>query len=163
MNSTVRDNSQEFSLQEIDTTAEEQNSSYLAPSGLTDSPTTCLQTSNISTIESRGSVRQFQPFRFAVGLCSTTAGVALILAIGFRIIDGQKFSADFAMPLVAICILTGVMLLGGGFGVMATSSSGFDEAEFDRLAAAGNISSATETDLECSDVSNRADTQQAAA
>jgi hypothetical protein len=41
---------------------------------------------------------------------------------------------------VAGSVLTGVILLGGGFGLMATASSGFDEQEFDRLARAGNIS-----------------------
>lgn len=90
-------------------------------------------------------VRRFQPRRFAVGFCCTTSGVALILGVGLRVIEMQEVSNDFAMPLVAVCILTGVMLLGGGFGVMATSSSGFDEAEFDRLAEAGNISAVNQT------------------
>ena len=78
--------------------------------------------------------------RFAIGLLCTTSGVTIILCIGLRMIEMQDISDDFAMPLVAICVLTGVMLLGGGFGVMATSSSGFDDSEFDRLAVAGNIS-----------------------
>lgn len=90
-------------------------------------------------------IQRFQPRRFAVGLCCTTSGVALILGVGLRVVEMQEISNDFAMPLVALCVLTGVMLLGGGFGIMATSSSGFDEAEFDRLAAAGNISAVSQT------------------
>lgn len=85
-------------------------------------------------------VRMFRPLRFAIGLLSTTGGVALILGIGFRAVEMRDVGGDFAPPLVGILVLTGVILLGGGFGVMATSSSGFDEEEFDRLASAGNIS-----------------------
>jgi hypothetical protein len=79
-------------------------------------------------------IKQFQPLRFVVGLCCTSTGAALILGVGLRVVEMDDLSNDFAMPLVAMCVLTGVMLLGGGFGVMATSSSGFDEAEFDRPA-----------------------------
>jgi len=85
-------------------------------------------------------VRTFRPLRFAIGLLSTTSGVALILGIGFRAVEMRDVGSDFAPPLVGILVLIGVILLGGGFGVMATSSSGFDEEEFDRLASAGNIS-----------------------
>lgn len=92
-----------------------------------------------------GTIQRFQPRRFAIGLCCTTTGVALILGVGLRVIEMQEISNDFAMPLVAVCVLAGVMLLGGGFGIMATSSSGFDEAEFDRLAEAGNISAVNQT------------------
>ena len=93
----------------------------------------------------RGTIQRFQPLRFAVGLCCTSSGVALILGVGLRVIAMQEISSDFAMPLIAVCVVTGVMLLGAGFGVMATSSSGFDEAEFDRLATAGNISAVSQT------------------
>lgn len=91
-------------------------------------------------------IKQFQPLRFVVGLSCTSSGVAIILGVGLRVVEMHNISNDFAMPLVAVCVLTGVMLLGGGFGVMATSSSGFDEAEFDRLATAGNISAASQFD-----------------
>ena len=49
------------------------------------------------------------------------------------------------------------MLVGGGFGVMATSSSGFDEAEFDRLATAGNISAVSQSEPDDSDSSEDQD------
>ena len=84
--------------------------------------------------------RTFRPQRFAIGLLSTTSGVALILGIGFRAVEMRDVGGDFTPPLIGILVLIGVILLGGGFGVMATSSSGFDEEEFDRLASAGNIS-----------------------
>lgn len=94
--------------------------------------------SNVST-----AVRKFRPLRFAIGLLCTAFGMAMILGIGGRVIEMRQFGEDAAMPLVTVCVVVGVMSVGGGFGIMATSSSGFDEAEFDRLAAAGNISSVT--------------------
>ena len=103
----------------------------------------------VSTQQIPHANRKFQPLRFATGLLSTAAGVALILGVGFRIIETQGIGDDFAMLLIAVCVLAGVMLLGGGFGVMVTSSSGFDEEEFDRLTAAGNISAVSR--FECSD------------
>ena len=108
-------------------------------------------------------IKQFQPLRFAVGLCCTSSGVAIILGVGLRVVEMHDISNDFAMPLVAVCILTGVMLLGGGFGVMATSSSGFDEAEFDRLATAGNISSVDQSDRNDKSAPRSSDVQQSAA
>jgi len=90
--------------------------------------------------QASSSVRKFKPARFATGLLCTTCGMAMILGVGVRVIEMRQFGEDLAMPLVAFCVISGVMLLGGGFGIMATSSSGFDEAEFDRLATAGNIS-----------------------
>jgi hypothetical protein len=91
-------------------------------------------------------IRKFQPLRFAMGLLCTASGATLILGVGFRVIEMRNVGGDFTMPLIGICVLLGVMLLGGGFGVMATSSSGFDEAEFDRLATAGNISAVSQSE-----------------
>ncbi|MBC7967557.1 MAG: hypothetical protein H7Z17_16710 [Fuerstia sp.] len=96
-------------------------------------------------------IRKFQPLRFAMGLLSTTSGVALILGVALRVFELRNISGDFAMPLNGICVLIGVMLLGGGFGVMTTSSSGFDEDEFDRLATAGNISAVSKSTRSDSD------------
>jgi hypothetical protein len=90
--------------------------------------------------------RLFQPRRFAIGLLSTASGAALILGVGFRVVEMQDLGGGFTLPLVGVFVLTGVLLLGGGFGVMATSSSGFDEDEFDRLASAGNISAVNLSD-----------------
>lgn len=55
-------------------------------------------------------------------------------------LEVQQVGGEFALLIVAGSVLAGVTLLGGGFGLMATASSGFDEQEFDRLARAGNIS-----------------------
>lgn len=87
-------------------------------------------------------VRRVRPLRFASGLVLTTSGMGMILLIGVRMLEVQQLGGDFALVVVAAGVLTGVTMLGGGFGLMATASSGFDEEEFDRLANAGNISSA---------------------
>jgi len=69
--------------------------------------------------------------------------MGMILLVGIQMLEVQQLAGNFALALVALGILTGVTLLGGGFGLMATASSGFDENEFDRLLKAGNIASAT--------------------
>ena len=84
--------------------------------------------------------RPLKPLRFAFGMLLTGFGMALILLIGIRLIEVRLTGGDVAMPIVAVGVLIGVILLGGGFAIMASSSSGFDEDEFDRLAEAGNIS-----------------------
>jgi hypothetical protein len=66
--------------------------------------------------------------------------MGMVLFVGVRMLEVQQVGGDFALLIVAGSVLTGVALLGGGFGLMATASSGFDEQEFDRLARAGNIS-----------------------
>lgn len=87
--------------------------------------------------------RRMKPVRFAVGLLSTTIGMIIILLVGVRMLEIRQLGGSFALPLILIAVLSGVMLLGGGFGLMATASSGFDEQEFDRLMKAGNMASAT--------------------
>ncbi len=108
-------------------------------------------------------IRKFQPLRFAMGLLCTASGVTMILGIGFRVLESRNIGGDFTMPLIGICGLLGVMLLGAGFGVMATSSSGFDEAEFDRLATAGNISAVSQSERDNSDYREDQDAHQTVA
>ena len=84
--------------------------------------------------------RPLKPIRFAFGMLLTGFGMAIILLIGIRLIEVHLTGGDVSMPFVAVGVLIGVILLGGGFAIMASSSSGFDEDEFDRLAEAGNIS-----------------------
>ncbi len=119
-----------------------------------------IRVADVKTDEMRkvaATIRKFQPLRFAMGLLCTAAGVALILGAGLRVIEVQNVGAGITLPLIGICLLVGVMLVGGGFGVMATSSSGFDEAEFDRLATAGNISAVSQSEPDDSDSSEDQD------
>ena len=90
--------------------------------------------------ETSAEKKKLRPLRFATGLCLTTFGMGMVLFVGIRMLEVQQVGGDFALLIVAGSVLTGVTLLGGGFGLMATAASGFDEHEFDRLARTGNIS-----------------------
>lgn len=85
-------------------------------------------------------IRTMQPVRFAMGLMISAAGIGMILSVALGMFQIRKFGGDMSLLIVAFVVLLGVMFLGGGFGVMATSSAGFDESEFDRLSSAGNLS-----------------------
>jgi hypothetical protein len=104
--------------------------------------TTAPKTFSLDALGSETSAerKKLRPLRFATGLCLTTFGMGMVLFVGIRMLEVQQIGGDFALLVVAGSVLTGVTLLGGGFGLMATASSGFDEQEFDRLAHAGNIS-----------------------
>lgn len=135
MNITIQDDSVNLLSEDPSTNAAASTDAVPNQSIITSSTDAALRTQPASQ-----PIRKFQPLRFAMGLLSTTSGMALILGVALRVFELRDISGDFAMPLNGICVLIGVMMLGGGFGVMATSSSGFDEDEFDRLATAGNIS-----------------------
>lgn len=91
--------------------------------------------------------QRMRPLQFAFGVLITTAGMGLILLVGIKMLEVREIAGDFALGLVAVGVLTGVTLLGGGFGLMATASGGFDEREFDQLLKAGNISAVASTEL----------------
>lgn len=101
------------------------------------------KTMDTIVVNSHAAPKRLQPVRFASGLLLSTTGMGMILLVGIQMLEVQQLAGNFALALVAFGVLTGVTLLGGGFGLMATASSGFDENEFDRLLKAGNIASAT--------------------
>jgi hypothetical protein len=76
--------------------------------------------------------RAFRPVRFAFGLATTTVGMSAFLLVGIRIMELRALAGDFVLPLVGITVLGGIILLGGGFGLMATAAAGFDEREFEQ-------------------------------
>lgn len=84
-------------------------------------------------------IRAMRPVRFAMGAMISATGVGMILSVAFGMFQIRKFGGDMSLLIVGFVVLLGVMFLGGGFGVMATSSAGFDESEFDRLSIAGNL------------------------
>jgi hypothetical protein len=86
--------------------------------------------------------RKFRPLRFIVGLTLTTISVSLILWVAIRVIDVHQLGGRFALALVAIVVMSSVMMLGAGFGLMATAAADFDDSEFERLIRSGKISSA---------------------
>lgn len=86
-----------------------------------------------------GKVRAMRPMRFSIGAMISATGIGMILSVALGMFQIRKFGGDMSLLIVGFVVLLGVMFLGGGFGVMATSSAGFDESEFDRLSTAGNL------------------------
>lgn len=80
--------------------------------------------------------------RFASGLLLSSVGIGCLLLIAVGTLQQAGIAERFSMPIVACAAIMGIMMLGGGFGLMATAAAGFDDGEFDRLMEAGNISAA---------------------
>ncbi len=72
----------------------------------------------------------FRLMRFVWGLLLSGLGMASILMVGFSLTHIRRFGVDTALPVIALSILVGIMLLGGGFGLMATASAGIADHEF---------------------------------
>ncbi|MCA9060599.1 MAG: hypothetical protein KDA85_18940 [Planctomycetaceae bacterium] len=75
----------------------------------------------------------FQMGRFLAGLLLTTLGMATVLAVGIGLFELRQFGGDLVLLLVGLCVILGVMMLGGGFGLMATASQKDPEADFERM------------------------------
>ena len=80
--------------------------------------------------------------RFAFGLLLSSAGVAVMMTIAGGLLYDSGIAERFSLPIVAGAAIMGIMLLGGGFGLMATAAGSMDDGEFERLMEAGNISAA---------------------
>jgi len=78
--------------------------------------------------------------RFAFGLLLSSAGVAVMMTIAGGLLYDSGIAERFSLPIVAGAAIMGIMLLGGGFGLMATAAGSMDDGEFERLMEAGNIS-----------------------
>lgn len=81
----------------------------------------------------------FRLMRFSLGLVLTGLGVATIVAVGLNSISVQQVGSEVALPAIALVVLSGIMLLGGGFGLMATSASGLSPEAFPSMFAAESI------------------------
>jgi|GEM_PF-4582529 len=87
-------------------------------------------------------IRAMDKGRFASGLLLSSVGIGCLLMIAVGTLQQSDIAERFSMPIVACAAIMGIMMLGGGFGLMATAAAGFDDREFDRLLEAGNISAA---------------------
>ena len=81
--------------------------------------------------------RPMQKRRFLSGLCCSATGVALMLTVAAGGLQQVGITGRMSLPAVGICMIFGLMLLGGGFGIMATAAPKFDDGEFERLIRAG--------------------------
>lgn len=86
------------------------------------------------------SARPMQIKRFLSGLMFAAGGIGLMLCVAAGALQDAGADGKLSLPAVAICMVIGLMLLGGGFGVMATAAPTFDDGEFDRLLRQGNQS-----------------------
>lgn len=82
-----------------------------------------------------GPATPMQLKRFLFGMLIATGGIALMLIVAFGILQGWGIHKDLSLPAIGLCMILGLMMLGGGFGVMATAAGTFDDDEFDRLMA----------------------------
>jgi len=76
--------------------------------------------------------------RFLSGLAFATGGMALMLIVAIGALHSAGASGRLSLPAVAVCMIIGLMLLGGGFGIMATAAATFDDGEFERLMHSGD-------------------------
>lgn len=73
--------------------------------------------------------------RFLFGMLIAAGGIALMLIVAFGMLQGWGVNKNLSLPAIGLCMILGLMMLGGGFGVMATAAGTFDDDEFDRLMA----------------------------
>ncbi|MEZ6062159.1 MAG: hypothetical protein R3C19_17610 [Planctomycetaceae bacterium] len=118
---------------EMPSTTMPQPSSRLEPA-----PQVVSQPVPQETIRQAGPRRKLQKRRFATGLLLSMAGMATILLVAVGGLQDAGLRGRISMPAIALCVIVGVMMLGGGFGLMATAAPGFDDEEFDRLMRAGD-------------------------
>lgn len=86
--------------------------------------------------------RPMQKARFLLGLLFAAMGISLMLAVAVGALQDFGLSGRLSLPAVGICMIFGLMLVGGGFGVMATAAPTFDDDEFDRLVEEGDAARA---------------------
>lgn len=105
-------------------------------------------TSPVSGSNSSGSGssgrRPFRPARFLVGLLLAVSGISVILIVAANTIRLHHLGREITLPIIAFSVITGIFLLGGGFGVMTTAAAGTDESEFERLLNAGETLASTD-------------------
>ena len=85
-----------------------------------------------------GPRRALRVRHFAIGLLLTSSGVAILLLVALGAIQQSGMAVGLPLLVVAIFAIIGIMLLGGGFGLMATATPGLDDGEFNRLMHAGD-------------------------
>jgi|GEM_PF-2250877 len=81
----------------------------------------------------RSKARPMQKRRFLSGLLFSSLGISLMLMVAVGTLHGFGIQGRLSLPVVGLCMIFGLMLLGGGFGVMATAAPTFDDNEFNRL------------------------------
>ncbi len=101
--------------------------------------TTAETTAAATAVPGRSVTRRpLQKRRFGTGLLLSVAGMFTILVVAFGGLQDAGLRGRVSLPVIGLCVIAGVMMLGGGFGLMATAAPGFDDDEFERLMRAGD-------------------------
>lgn len=79
--------------------------------------------------------RPFKPRQFLFGLALAGGGMGLMLFVAAGALHDVGAGGAVSLPATGLCMIIGLMLLGGGFGQMAISAPKFDDTEFQRLLA----------------------------
>ena len=90
------------------------------------------ETRFFQTSASTSSARPMQIGRFLFGLLFSGIGLTLMLLVAVGTIKGFGMHGRLSLPAIGLSMIMGLMLLGGGFGVMATAAPRFDDNEFNR-------------------------------
>lgn len=77
--------------------------------------------------------RPFKPQQFLFGMALSAGGVGLMLFVAAGALHDVGAGGAISLPATGLCMILGLMLLGGGFGQMAVSSPRFDDTEFQRM------------------------------
>lgn len=77
--------------------------------------------------------RPFKPRQFLFGLALSAGGVGLMLFVAAGALHDVGAGGAISLPATGLCMILGLMMLGGGFGQMAISSPRFDDTEFQRM------------------------------
>ncbi len=70
--------------------------------------------------------------------------ISVILIVAANTIRLHHLGREITLPIIAFSVITGIFLLGGGFGIMTTAAAGTDESEFERLLNAGETLASTD-------------------
>lgn len=81
----------------------------------------------------RAESRPFKPRQFLFGLALSAGGMGLMLFVAAGALHDAGAGGAVSLPATGLCMILGLMLLGGGFGQMAISSPRFDDTEFQRM------------------------------
>ena len=100
---------------------------------------------------SGGVRRPLQILPFLRGFFISGGGLGLMMLVVVGVLRDIGVDGSLSLPVVAICMVMGLMMLGGGFGIMATAAPRFDDGEFDRLLSGADSSSGPDSVQETDD------------
>ncbi|MFZ9090261.1 MAG: hypothetical protein ACO3FE_09230 [Planctomycetaceae bacterium] len=81
----------------------------------------------VSTDDSTAPI-EFRPALVVIGTFSAITGIVLILLIAFLPVDPRAWGLEFVSAITGLTVVFGVLLIGGGFGVLAVASQQWNQS-----------------------------------